>query len=176
MTQALTHGSRLSHLALAIAAFTAMLPAGRVEAQAKRQAAKAQCNIIYTSNSGLTEALRGVGLNFVGYDGLCHRLREADMAVDFTSSSGVLRGRSYGWVTVRLYRRSNGVLSVDARSTTTMSDAADTPGAKLALLDATNNVLEAIASDPEPYFSSVAAEESRLRVALAASVKAGSAK
>lgn len=176
MTHMLTQGARATGIALAIATLTLTFPAKRVEAQAKRQTSEAECDIRYTADSGLTEALRGIGFGFEGYDKLCRRLRETDMGVDFTTSSGVLKERSYAWVNVRLYRRSNGVLSVGSRSTTTMSNVADTPEARRALLESANSTLAAIASDPEPYFSSVAAEEARLRSVFAASVKAPSAK
>lgn len=176
MTCIRTHERRLSGLAVTIAAICAMLQVNRVEAQDKRQAAEDECIIRYTPDGDLTEVLRNEGFKFAGYDKLCRRLRAADMAVDFTNSSGVLRERSYAWVTVRLYRRSNGVLSKSAYSTTILSDIADTPRAQRILWDSVNQALDAVANNPEPYFASVAAEEIRLRSAFTIPKKAPSAK
>lgn len=172
MTHRRTYGHRLSGLALAVAAIPAMLPAERVEAQAKQPTAKTACSITYASAGDLTEVLKDGGFKFTGYDKLCRRLAADNMSVDFTHSSGVLQGRSYAWVTVRLARKSNNVLSTIAHSFTTISEVADTPQAKRILWDSANSALEWVASDPDSYFASVATEETRLRLALATPAKA----
>jgi len=156
--------------ALAAVAILTAAPASaqRAAPAAPPPAKLSACSITYASEGDLRDVLRERGFGFRGYDALCERLRRDGLMVDFTHSSGVLTERAYGWVIARLMRRATRVQGTLAQSNTSMSRTASTPEAKGLLFDAANAALESVAADLDAHAASVAAEEARLRAAMAA--------
>lgn len=115
----------------------------------------------------MTELVRQHGLEFVGYNRLCAMLRTHGMGLSIASSSGVLAERSYGWVSIKLYRKVNGIGGTHSRSSTSLSHMASSPEASRLLLEALSFALTEIAESPERYIASVVEAETMSRRALA---------
>jgi hypothetical protein len=138
-------------------------------ASAQTAVGTGKCSIFYDAPPALTQTVEANGFDFKGYDALCARMRRENVGVQVDASEGVLTERAFGWVNIRLYRRSTRIASTLKQANTTLSRAADTPAARKVTWEALNSALAEIARDGEPFFVSLREEEARLKAVLAAS-------
>jgi hypothetical protein len=131
----------------------------------------ADCSITYTADTQISDMIEREHFSFEGYDELCSALQAAHLKVDIDDDKGVLNDRAFAWVSIRLARVSTSVTSDLYSTTTKITTPADEETASKATMDAINESLANIATEKDKYIQSVAAEEARLRAALAAADK-----
>jgi len=137
-------------------------------ARAQRKSTSVKCSLLYEAAPDLTELIEREGFAFTGYDALCRRLESEGLAINIESSSGVLKGRAYGWTALSLVRTKTRVYGSRTSRATSLSDVADTPEAKKMALKSVNIALDTIARNSSLFVTSVASEEASLRRTLLA--------
>ena len=149
---------------LALALFGPSAPA------AARPEAPAACSINETRDDRVAAAMGERPYAFAGYETLCRFLKERGLSVDLAGDSGVLSGRSYGWVYVRLVDRTTRIASYGSSFTTVLNAEASTPKAEEAMRQALNGAMATLASNPQfraQLVEQIATETARLRRVLA---------
>jgi hypothetical protein len=143
-----------------------ILSAVLTKASASAQQAKVECAITHNASGELRESVRELGFTFKGYDRLCRLMDENDLLLDVRTQSGVLQGRSYGWVSVALKRNRSGVVGTMVSNSTFISTDVSTPDARRIQLEALNDAVEGIAKEAEVYATSVVEAERKATLAL----------
>jgi hypothetical protein len=119
------------------------------------------CEINYSSGELVAAAIRD-GFDFPEYQDFCAWANRNGVSVFITGDQGVLQGRAYGWVAVRLQALGTGfvgsLVSTNTVIETTPSDAVATG----ALRDAVNGALTPIARDRDRYLNDLRSEEARI--------------
>jgi hypothetical protein len=143
----------LRYLALSVFAF--LVAPGTANASS--------CSLTYNANDEMAAIIKREKFGFAEYDRLCPWLKENGLVVHITSDNGVLQGRAFGWVVVRVMRSENEVISRHSNSTTLLANTADSPSAEGANMDALNSALNNLYASRSDALKALQDEEARLK-------------
>jgi len=108
-------------------------------------AASANCSITrMTGNDAVHQVFKeNNGYEFQNYDVICNKLRKANAKIVIQGSYGVLRSRSYGWVSIGVADKNSDYIIINAfgRTSTYMDDYPSDEVARKQLWTAINEAL-----------------------------------